>query len=225
MTDEERWATEQRPDSVLYAVERTNRQLLTNRKVRLFACGCFRLIWERVKLPSIHRLVELAEARADRLVKQSELENIHFAEDIHFAEGDPPRDSPDHLLGLYIGSLLRATVVPGYFAHLTRAAVDPARYQYNNSRWQECPEQARLARCVFGNPFHPVTCSPSWRTETALVLAREMYEAREFSAMPILADALQDAGCDNEDVLTHCRDGSQVHARGCWVVDLVLERI
>jgi hypothetical protein len=48
-----------------------------------------------------------------------------------------------------------------------------------------------------------------------------MYETREFAAMPILADALQDAGCENADILTHCRgDGS--HVRGCWVVDLLL---
>jgi len=53
-------------------------------------------------------------------------------------------------------------------------------------------------------------------------LARTMYEAREFGAMPILADALQDAGCDNDDILSHCRDANQVHVRGCWVVDLVL---
>jgi len=50
-----------------------------------------------------------------------------------------------------------------------------------------------------------------------------MYEAREFSAMPILADALQDAGCDNEDVLSHCREPG-THVRGCWVVDLLLGR-
>ena len=49
-----------------------------------------------------------------------------------------------------------------------------------------------------------------------------MYEAREFGAMPILADALQDAGCDNEDILSLCRDTSLTHVRGCWVVDLVL---
>jgi hypothetical protein len=52
-----------------------------------------------------------------------------------------------------------------------------------------------------------------------------MYEARDFSAMPILADALQDAGCDNDDILSHCRDTKQVHVRGCWVVDLVLCRV
>ncbi len=78
-----------------------------------------------------------------------------------------------------------------------------------------------LVRCVFGNPFHPVAFSPEWRTGTALALARQMYEAREFIAMSILADALQDAGCDNDDILNHCR-GEGPHVRGCWVVDLVL---
>ena len=77
---------------------------------------------------------------------------------------------------------------------------------------------------------------PEWRTDTAVTLARQMYDAREFSAMPILADALQDAGCDSEPILTHCRVGSALlagrhgspkpsdlrHLRGCWVLDLVL---
>jgi hypothetical protein len=81
---------------------------------------------------------------------------------------------------------------------------------------------ADLVRDIFGNPFHPVTFSPSWRTDTAISLARTMYESRDFGAMPILADALQDAGCDNDDVLKHCRSAKQVHVRGCWVVDLVL---
>jgi hypothetical protein len=70
-------------------------------------------------------------------------------------------------------------------------------------------------------PDTPVAFSPSWRTDTALSLARQMYDSRDFSAMPILADALQDAGCDSEDILSHCR-GDGPHVRGCWVVDLVL---
>ena len=53
-------------------------------------------------------------------------------------------------------------------------------------------------------------------------LARGVYERREFSAMPILADAIQDAGCDDEDILSHCRDTSRTHVRGFWVVYLVL---
>jgi hypothetical protein len=76
---------------------------------------------------------------------------------------------------------------------------------------------------VFGNPFRPVAFSPEWRTNTVIALARQMHESRDFSAMPILADALQDAGCDNADILDHCR-GPGPHVRGCWCVDLVLGR-
>ncbi|MCE9561744.1 MAG: hypothetical protein K8U57_06775 [Planctomycetes bacterium] len=77
-------------------------------------------------------------------------------------------------------------------------------------------------RDIFGNPFRPVTFDSEWRSDTALSLAKHIYESRDFSTMPILADALQDAGCDNDDILHHCRDANGVHVRGCWVVDLVL---
>jgi hypothetical protein len=75
------------------------------------------------------------------------------------------------------------------------------------------------SRC--GNPLRFVTFSPLWRTDTAVALAHRMYESYDFSAMPILADALQDAGCDNDDILNHCRCESP-HDHGCWVCDLVL---
>jgi hypothetical protein len=81
---------------------------------------------------------------------------------------------------------------------------------------------AGFVRDIFGNPFRRVSFSPQWRTDTAVSLARQMYESRDFSAMPILADALQDAGCENEDVLNHCRAPHATHVRGCWVCDLVL---
>ena len=74
---------------------------------------------------------------------------------------------------------------------------------------------------VVGNPFRPVAFSPAWRTSTAVALATQMYESRDFGAMPILADALQDAGCDSDDILNHSR-GPGPHVRGCRVVDLVL---
>ncbi len=83
-------------------------------------------------------------------------------------------------------------------------------------------EVANLIRDIVGNPFRPVKFDAVWRTSTAVALAAQMYDSREFSAMPILADALQDAGCDNDDILNHCRDATAAHVRGCWVVDLVL---
>ena len=104
--------------------------------------------------------------------------------------------------------------VPMYLADIAVAARLP-HHPANR------PDADRL-RDIFGNPFRPVTFSPEWRTDTAVALARQMYESRDFSAMPILADALQDAGCDSDDILAHCRDPKQVHVRGCWVVDLVL---
>jgi hypothetical protein len=82
---------------------------------------------------------------------------------------------------------------------------------------------AGLMRCVFRSTLHTVGFRPHWRTETAVALARTMCDAREFGAMPILADALQDAGCDDEHVLNHCRQPGD-HVRGCFVADLVLGR-
>jgi len=80
---------------------------------------------------------------------------------------------------------------------------------------------AQLLREIVGNPFRPATLDPSWLTPTVTALAAQMYDSRDFSAMPILADALQDAGCTNDDILNHCR-GDGPHVRGCWVVDLVV---
>jgi hypothetical protein len=86
---------------------------------------------------------------------------------------------------------------------------------------QEQQAQCSLLRDIFGNPFRPVAFDPAWRTSAAVALASRMYESRDFAPMPILADALQDAGCENDDILDHCRERG-VHVRGCWVVDLVL---
>jgi hypothetical protein len=83
------------------------------------------------------------------------------------------------------------------------------------------PEQAGLVRCVFGGVVRKSGPDRRHATATAVGLARAMYESKGFSPMPILADALEDAGCDSADILTHCRGGG-LHARGCWVVDLVL---
>ncbi len=65
--------------------------------------------------------------------------------------------------------------------------------------------------------------APHRRTPTVVDLAQQMYDGRDFGLMPVLADALEDAGCDRDDVLAHCR-GPGPHVRGCWVVDLVLGR-
>jgi hypothetical protein len=84
--------------------------------------------------------------------------------------------------------------------------------------------QRELLRCIVGNPVRPVTFDPRWITETAVALAAGIYTERAFDRLPILADALEEVGCDNADVLAHCR-GPGPHARGCWVVDGVLGKV
>lgn len=75
---------------------------------------------------------------------------------------------------------------------------------------------------VFGSlPFRPITVAPEWLTSTVVALASGIYEEKAFDRMPILADAMMDAGCDNDDILSHCRQPGE-HVKGCWVVDLVL---
>jgi hypothetical protein len=86
------------------------------------------------------------------------------------------------------------------------------------SRWQ-----ARALRDIVGNPFHPVALDPRWRTASVRDLASAVYEDALTDRMPILADALEDAGCGDERIIRHCRDGG-IHVRGCWVIDLLLHK-
>jgi hypothetical protein len=79
-----------------------------------------------------------------------------------------------------------------------------------------------LIRDLIGNPFRPPDPSASWwRDATAALVARVIYEERCFEQLPLLADALEEAGCDDVEVLRHCR-GPGPHSRGCWVVDAAL---
>ena len=184
------------------------------RKKRLFACGCFRLLWPSIRCPLVRRAVETAEDYADRRASAGELDQQRYP------TGGVAINSLDHRLQIAIQSLMISNLNPAFLAWQVRASDDPFRYGPN--RYSEgCPEQTELLREILGNPFQRVKCDPSWRTSTATALARQMYDSRDFSAMPILADALQDAGCDNDDILDHCR-GIGPHVRGCWVVDLVL---
>jgi len=92
---------------------------------------------------------------------------------------------------------------------------------YRSPSLKDAKLEADCIRDVFGNPFRSITIEPSWLTSTVVVLAGSIYDERAFDQMPILADALQDAGCDNENILNHCRQPGG-HVRGCWVVDLLL---
>jgi hypothetical protein len=201
------------------------------RKLRLFLCACCRRTWGALFDERSRRAVEAAELWADGLMTTRDLKPIQLAACLV----DKPREFDRTILNRvsipkqYEGdsryyyaaraarsvAILRKDWVVNTAWAASEAAGDPAAVA------AEQVAQSDIIRDIFGNPFRRVSFSSSWRTDTAVALASQMYESREFGAMPILADALQDARCDNEDVLNHCR-GPGPHVRGCWVVDLVL---
>jgi hypothetical protein len=186
------------------------------RKLRLFMVGWCRHNWERLPSPLVRDAVDLAERFADGQANRKQLEARldearpwmfgGLARYLLWPDSSQMEDCVDRFCQNDLG--------------LVASRADDGAEAYRASH----RIRATLFRGIVGNPFRPVAFAPEWRTSTAVALASGMYESRDFSAMPILADALQDAGCDSDDVLSHCRDPQQLHVRGCWVVDLVLGR-
>jgi len=179
------------------------------RKKRLFIAACIRRIWSSI--PTEYKLViEQIELDTDGGSVVDEMRANAWS----VAEGVTWQHSR-LLFSISYDDISSICYISSKIASEARTNTKEA------SRDSEDRVQAVLLRDIFGNPFRPVAFVAAWRTDTALSLARHMYESRDFSAMPILADALQDAGCDHDDMLNHCR-GEGPHVRGCWVVDLVL---
>jgi hypothetical protein len=208
MTEAE-WLTCADPETMLPFL----RGKVSNRKLRLFACACYRRNWPSLKEPWHRRAVEMAEAYADGLVSRKELEAAR-------------RDAS--------GAPIRAASTSRFFQEVELAAVESAALGASGTnvgvgqiaQWRarvaaECEAQAGLLRDIAGNPFRPVAVEEAWQTSAVVGIAQRSYDARDFAVLPILADALEDAGCGNADILAHCR-GSGPHVRGCWVVDLLL---
>ncbi len=196
----------------------------SDRKLRLFACACCKSVAPLLQCNECFRVVEVGESYADDTVSESVAEARKHARS-EWIEYDGYGYLAD------AASLVRSTVDhhPHQITWLCPAEMD----------WQAAADgdqgeasifkalsqhQPHLLRCVFGNPFRPVTIPMSWLTSDVLSLAHGIYAERAFDRTPILADALQDAGCDNADILDHCRDPNGVHVRGCWVVDLLLRK-
>lgn len=189
----------------------------SKRKLRLFACACFREVWESLDLEPIREGIALAEKYADGLISLEVLSDAHDRAVLAFIK---------RLYEITEGNDLDR--LQSYFARLARAndiPICPIILQKRYLRIADDEILNKIApfllREVLQSPFFRTRFDSDWRTSTATALAVQMYESRDFSAMPILADALQDAGCENADILDHCR-GPGPHVRGCWVVDLVL---
>ena len=220
------------PREMLYALDKQfpPRRVKTTkkkreRKLRLFGCAACRRIAHLFVNREQQRLIDLVEKYADGEATGRAVRAACNAAIVKVPQPQPGEewssiygayDYAQQALNLLTWQSVSDTV-EGFVEDVYSATVnDP------DSPEEENIHQKALILDIFGNPFRAVAFAPEWRTSTAVAIANGMYESRDFSAMPILADALQDAGCDNDDVLNHCRDPKQVHVRGCWVVDFVL---
>jgi hypothetical protein len=237
--DEAGWTAEFR---MTFVLDYLDQQTAFDRRMRLFASACCRRVWDLLRVDAAKRIVELSEAYADGGVAEADLQAANNAPEFGDLDAVREEGSPGaevqlsacvvHALTSARGLASPSEGVDSYLI-VQNTSLNRAK-DFNRSSWDyhiarspgrdeaEFAAKEQLLRDIFGNPFRPVAFDPAWRMDTAVSLARGTYDSRDFAAMPILADALQDAGCDDADILAHCRDPHQVHVRGCWVVDLVL---
>jgi hypothetical protein len=198
----------------------------SRRKFQLFAVACCRALWDRFPPGPARETVNVAERFADGMATDEELRASKSVCDPLTMDSDRwislPAQAADSVACCGFETPGHASRVAKCTWYLATCGMKVGSLEFRITLDQHRELQVELLHEIAGNPFRAVRAEREWLTSTVLVLARQMYDAREFSAMPILADALQDAGCDNAAVLAHCRDTSAPHVRGCWVVDLIL---
>jgi hypothetical protein len=207
----------------------------SDRALRLFSCACCRRAWGFAKDPRLNQVLAAVEGYADGKVKERERGRANTTGAT--LRQSSKLDDPQQCLGgeLWRASkkaLDRADCNLGDLAAAFGWAAG-ADGNFGKAKKAERAQQAPLVREIFGNPFRPVTFSAAWRTSDVVLLANGIYDERAFDRMPILADALQEvpsarregfAGCTSDALLNHLRDTGAPHVRGCWALDVVLDK-
>ena len=156
--------------------------------------------------------VAVAERQAEGLAESEEIEDAkHIAHAAVLTLWQPGTDPPIYLAAM----AAHYTLVRPQRAYLHAALAA------GGGQAARAPRQAGLIRDLFGNPYQPVRLDPAWRSPTVLAIAGDIYEHDTFGELPVLADALEDAGCEEPAVLDHARHDCP-HVRGCWLVDGLL---
>lgn len=229
MTEAE-WLASETPEPMLKLLEGK----ASERKLRLFAVACCRAIWDLMDDPRSRNVLDRIQEYVDGLIPPDVMHAAH--ESAADAAGDGQRDY--HFRNEYPSSAAKYasdTLAHGFWdvEHVVGVCAADAQWACAVAGvvgGKPDPDpittaraiQSGFARDIFGNPFRPVAADPAWLTSDVVALARGIYEDRAFERLPILADALQDAGCGDEQILAHCRDPQAAHVRGCWIIDLVL---
>lgn len=209
----------------------------SHRRLRLFGVACCWRVWHLLGDARSRSAIEIAEKYADSRAEASELQGAFSEAHGAYTESDDATVTgfatqvAAHIVeeSAWSGAASACEAAAHVRAYeMESPGVSPVASGVRTDLLQvETARQSILLRDIFGPlPFRPVTLDPSWlawSNGTVPNLAQAIYDERAFDRLPILADALEDAGCHNADVLGHCR-GPRPHVRGCWVVDLLLKK-
>jgi hypothetical protein len=217
MTESE-WLSCTDPDEIVRFLQAK----ASDRKLRLFACACVRVVWNYVVEERARLAVEVSERYADGRASDDELEEAFAYANRVVGPGRPGglASWDAHDAARLAAHPLRRGLADSTACAAARAGAAGGEEYWKNYSIEQT-NQCILLRDIFSNPFRPIVLNPTWRTANVLALAQAIYADRAFERMPILGDALEDAGCDNVEILNHCRQPGE-HVRGCWVVDLIL---
>jgi hypothetical protein len=197
------------------------RSRATDRKLRLFAVACCRRVWDQLD-EEYRAAVEFAELFAEgRATEEQRSSLLRFLSDRPMSELVGPSFSARRAVR---STLLGKYQDRSWCSRASKAANEAAE---STDRFEEeLAAQAVLLREIIGNPFHPVVMDPlwlAWNDSCVVRIAQAVYDGHTFEQLQILADALEDAGCTDADILGHLR-GPGPHVRGCWVLDALLGR-
>jgi len=196
---------------------------VSERKLRLFACACCRRAWDWFDDES-RSLVLLGERLADGLATNVERRaaSKKASERVgSYATGHPANYAFCGITSpAWHGADLAIIHLPSMITGITMRRASGEVRSSKECRIEK-EHQQKLLRDIVGHLFVSASVNSAWLTPAVVSTARSIYRDHAFDRMPILADALQDAGCTNDDILNHCRQPGE-HARGCWVVDLIL---
>ncbi|MGF1578417.1 MAG: hypothetical protein ACFCD0_03545 [Gemmataceae bacterium] len=191
---------------------------LSDRKVRLFAVGCCRRGWA-VMDEELRSAIHLAESVADEpfLLEQAKSCGERIWQ--RFMNLGPGKEDFADL----VASVARANWKDKVYAvNIEQLVCNLEKVAKSGVDWfVKWPPLHEILRDIAGDPFANVDWNHAWLNEDVQKMAAKIYELRRFQEVPILADALEEAGCTDETILTHCREAKE-HVRGCWVIDTIL---
>lgn len=253
MTETEWLRRDDSPEAMLidlYSAWHNRQIVVPDRKLRFFSCACCRHVNKLVRDQGVDNVIHLIERHVDGLATNDELRmagdameqvwnerleaasrttpakqvwllapdpSLHLVEAAAYAAGRTPGC---HMTGGWYGRAMKAAMKCRLAVMFVSAEFGKESKPVTDA---EVATHRKLLHDCVGSPFRPVTLERAWRTPRVMDTAQAIYREQAFQHLPLLVEALEEAGCTTADIVNHGRHQGP-HVRGCWLIDLVLQR-